>query len=109
MIKESTVKRFPGSVVLPDDLTYLQGIAYARAYRQAKALGEEASMAEFIHAMLPGICACVVEWHIDGLPAVVTPEVLEQAKPARAVAELMSWLFSETTALYVKSEDVPNG
>jgi len=105
---ESPVKHFPGNVTLPDDLDYLQGVAYAKAYRQAKALGVDALMVEFIYAMVPGICAAIEKWDIQGLPEKITPEILEKAKPARAVAELMNWLFTATTALYNKADEIPN-
>jgi hypothetical protein len=104
----SPVEKYPGNVVLPDALTYMQGIHFGQALRKARALGEDVSMAEFIYAMLPGILACVEEWHIDGLPAEITQAVIENAKPARAVAELLAWLFPLCSDLWVDAEAVPN-
>jgi len=106
-IIESPVKKFPGTVTVPDDLDYSQGVKYVTAYREAKALGEAATMIEFVYTMMPAICYCVEKWELTGLPSQVTPEVLEKAKPGRAVAALMSWLFQETTVLYSRTE-VPN-
>ena len=105
---ESPVERFPGTVTLPDDLDYLQGVTYITAYRQARELGKTATLVEFNHAMLPGICACVESVAIESWPEKLTPEKVEKLKPGKAVAEVMAWLFPEIAAIYARAEDIPN-
>lgn len=55
---------------------------------------------------LPGICACVEEWQLEGLGQ-VTPETFP-ASPVNASARLFSWLLEAVMALLVEAEEVPN-
>lgn len=104
---ESPVKRWPGSIVLPDYLTYPQSSAFRKAYQDGKALGENAPIDEFYHAILPGACACVESWNIQGLPEHVTAENFPFT-PALASAKLASWIIGEVARLFAEAEEIPN-
>lgn len=106
-IIESPVKRWPGSITLPEYLTYPQVVAFRKAMADARALGEEAQVDVYNYAMLPGLCVCVEKWNITGLPEQVTAETFP-ASPARASVQLLSWLIGQVTALFIEAEEIPN-
>lgn len=99
----SPVKRFPGTVTLPDYLNVPQATAWEKAQAAAEAIDREASTnAEYIAAWVGGITAVVQVWNLDGFTA--DPF---QTTPRLAVIELMAWLIREITRLYVDDDD-PN-
>ena len=102
----SPVARFPGTVVLHDPLTLPQAIGMERAMDASLRL-DNPSQNEINYALMPGICGCVAEWHLDNLGP-LTPDTFP-ASPKRAAAELMAWLVNEVIALYKDAEEVPNG
>lgn len=104
----SPVRRYPGTVKISDPLTFPQAFAFSDALDAARALDENATLMQYNHVMLAGICVCVEEWHIQGLPEVVDPDTFP-ATPARASAELAAWLISEVANLFAEAETVPNG
>ncbi len=121
---DSPVKRWPGSVTLPDYLTWPQVkawtaaeaeadrlIAEARAAGRVKQLGERevltaADTANVRMAWLPGVCAIVGDWRLSGLDA-VTPETFP-ATPPRSAAKLLTWLIDSISRLFDEEEDAPN-
>lgn len=99
----SPVKRFPGTVTLPDYLTIPQAITWERALRDAGNLDRQtATNADFIGIYVPGVAAVVLEWGLEGF----TPDPF-QTTPRKAVDELLAWLIREITALYGDDTD-PN-
>ena len=101
----SPVSRFQGTVKLADPLTFPQSFAFEDAISAAEVLGE-ASQSRINYALLPGILACVEEWHLDGVNGTTTIENFP-ATPRRASAELVAWLVREIIALYQEAETVP--
>lgn len=103
----SPVKEFPGLVAIPDYLSYPQAIAFDRAMRAAAQESGKLTRLEVNHLAIPGLCACVLEWRIEGLPEHITPENFP-ATPGAAADALLAWLVRELMALFVEAETVPN-
>lgn len=101
----SPVKRFSGSVVLPDALTYPQLMAWEQAL--AAAQGDGKSNTEAWSQLLPGILACVSEWHIAGMPERPTPETFP-ATPRASALKLLAWLMGEIQTTIKAEDDAPN-
>lgn len=101
----SPVKRFPGTVDLPEYLTIPQAVAWEQSTKQASMLrkGGEATDAEYIGAWVPGLLAVVQAWGLEGF----SPDPF-QSTPRKAVIDLLSWLITEITKLYEDAEEVPN-
>ncbi len=102
----SPVKRWPGTVIISDPLTYPQLITLddALANLRATAEGDFRNPRARV-AILPGILACVEEWHLD---SDFTPNPFP-ATPLKSSAELIFWLAKEITALYEEAEEpTPN-
>lgn len=102
----SPVGRFPGAVTLSDPLTFPQKFAIEDANTVAVGLGET-TQSRLNYALLPGICACVEKWDLEGFAEGFTPDTFP-ATPPVASAELVSWLLEEITLLYTEAEAVPN-
>jgi hypothetical protein len=112
----SPVKRWSGTVTLADPLTFPQTFAFEDAIDAVQAarrdLPEDAQMTDrdarrINYAALPGIVACVEEWHLAGFPEVVTIESFP-ATPSNSAARLIAWLFNEITQAFREAETVPN-
>jgi hypothetical protein len=112
----SPVKKWPGTVVLQDPILFPAYIAWKQAVDAAAALEPEgesltivgaSATAEMAQAILPGICAVVQEWKLEGLPASMVPESFP-ATPRKASVLLLAWLISEITSLVVGEEEIPN-
>lgn len=122
----SPVKRFPGTVTLPDYLTFPQAITWEKAIDEANALRDPVldnegnpardkngrvirvtksgvTEAEYLNVWTPALLSVVQAWSLDGFS--VEPF---QATPRAALISLFSWLIGEITALYDDSEDIPN-
>lgn len=103
----SPVERYPGTVVLYDPLTFPQAIAFEDAVNAADELRESNNVARIRFAVLPGILACVEEWHLGG----EFPErpALDNfpSTPRVSTTQLIDWLIKEITALYRESDEVP--
>jgi len=100
----SPVKRWPGTVTISDPLTFPQVFAFEDGLAAMRALGEDTDIRHQFFALLPGVCACVEKWEIQGLPEMVTSETFP-ATPARASAELANWLIGEVSALFNEAEE----
>lgn len=97
----SPIKRWPGTVTLPDYLTFDQ----VRAYREASE-AEDANADGAIRKWLPAICAIVTHWDLRGLPSPLTPDTWPATPPASA-ARLYLWLMDSITALFAEDEERP--
>ncbi len=75
---------------------------------KVKALGDEATFLEVQYAWLPALVACVETWELAGIPSPLTVDNFP-ATPARSVAELISWLITEISALYKEDVEIPPG
>lgn len=128
-ILESPVKKWPGTVVIPDFLTIPQAIAWEDALEDARSLlpdiefeyKEDGSLdfskftlehykfmgisqsLKYENKMLPGIKACVESWNLTGFDVNNFP-----ATPRQARVDLFTWLISEIMALYRDETEVPN-
>ena len=105
----SPSSRWPGSVTLSDPMTLPQALAWEKAIRATQATAGEATLTDVNYALLPGICACVEKWELEGLGQ-LTPDTFP-ATPRRKSIELFNWLVSEITQVYVGEEEKadPNG
>lgn len=102
----SPIERFSGTVVLSDPLTYPQVFAFEDALGAVRELGDEATARRTYYAILPGILACVEEWHLEGVPAKPTRDTFP-ASPGDSAARLLAWLLNEVTALNDEAKNVP--
>lgn len=102
---KSQVAKFPGTVKLPDALTFPQLQAWENAFGQADVSGDTYILQA--RRVLPAICEIVQEWHITGIPDNPTPETFP-ATPPRAVAELLGWLIGLINDVVRGDTDSPN-
>jgi hypothetical protein len=112
----SPVKEFPGSVELPDYLTFPQALAYEESIRNTQVLfdeagenleeGEEAKVSQIRYdsEMLVAVCGCVEKWNLDNLGQ-LAPDTFPST-PRVASAELVAWLYEEITKMF--RPEVPN-
>jgi hypothetical protein len=105
----SPVAQFPGTVTLAEPLTFPQFLAWQDAVTAMRDLIDQdepdASRAE--QALLPGLCACIETWNLNGGQQ-YTPETFP-ATPRAASSQLIAWLLRETTALITAADADPNG
>lgn len=120
-ILTSPIARFPGTVVLKDPLTYPDLIAWSEAMSNARIAAEQsqrrakdmempelasAGGASSDAALIPGILACVSEWHLDNFPAKPTAETWP-ATPRKSVIEMITWLSGGISDLMSEEETIP--
>lgn len=66
---QSPVKRWPGNIVLHDPLTFPQLLAFEQARMAAhQVVTRQGTQLEYDAAFLPGLLACVAEWHLRDFP-----------------------------------------
>lgn len=125
-IIESPSKKWAGTVTLSDPLSMPQVMAFEDAIQngidQAIEHGNVVTVkdkdgnereaanvmsARYMLGILPGVCACVEKWDLQGLPENMTPDKFP-GSPKIASAELLAWLIREITILYNDAETVPN-
>lgn len=103
---QSPVKRFSGTVVLPDALTFPQYRMFSDAIKEFNASTENRSLKNQL--MVPGVLACVSEWHLANIaPEQLTPETFPST-PYIAVNHLLGWLIMAINALIFEADDSPN-
>ncbi len=102
---ESPVKRWPGTVTLPEYLTWPQMEQWQAAAQEAE---DATVMTQQQLAWVRGICAVVSTWELTGLPSAMTPDTFP-ATPARSAVALMGWLIREISALFDEADEAPNG
>lgn len=59
-------------------------------------------------AMLPAVCICVQEWHIENFPETVTPENFPMT-PISESHNLIGQIFKEINRIYTGEIEIPNG
>jgi len=101
---DSPSKRYPGYVILPDDLTFPQVLAWEDATLEA---GKTPGSFHKVHAYIPGVLVCVQEWHIDGFPEPLTADNFPW-KPPAAVIGLMSKIIAGVTDLIYEADEEKN-
>jgi len=101
---DSPVKRWPGSVTLPEYLTWPQLEAWQQAASEAT---EATALAARQLAWVRGICAIVSTWELTGLPSSMTPESFPATPPKSSVA-LMGWLIRSISDLLNEVDEIPN-
>ena len=102
MILTSPVKRFSGTVEIPDALTFPEYVAWENGFTGMS--GESYTVTA--QALLPAICMIVKGWKLDNFPEKVTPDTFPATPPA-AVAQLLAWLVGEILRV-VEGSDDPN-
>ena len=103
---DSQSARYPGYVILPDNLTFPQAIAWEAAVdRASEADGK--SRFEKIAGWVPGIIACVQEWHIEGFPTPLTVDNFP-ASPSGAVLKLINPIIAGVTGLLFGEDEAKN-
>ena len=95
--------RWPGAVILSDPMTLPQALAWERAIRAVQGSKDDITITDVNYAILPGICACVEKWELEGLEQ-LTPDTFP-ATPRMKSAELIAWLTGEITRIYVGEEE----
>ena len=104
---QSPVAYFAGNIVLPDFLNFNQIKTFWDAMEAGKALGKDAKMADYMHTVLPGIIACVKEWHLEKIDATPDADSFPFA-PATVARPLYAWLV-DAVHNFVKGEsEIPN-
>jgi len=101
----SPVKRFAGTVTLPDGYTFPQIIAFDKALADARS--DDKTNTEVWFAALRGMIPCVEAWNLAGVPQQPTPETFP-ATPRASASALVSWLFTEISKSQTDEGDDPN-
>lgn len=100
----SPVAKWKGSVTLSDPLTFPQSIEFEDAIKKAAEITGD--IARYHAALIPGICACVEKWELEGLSNVSADNF--PSTPRLSAVKLISWLVTEIGALYSEGEEIPN-
>jgi hypothetical protein len=105
---ESPVAHWPGYVMLSDPLTYPQVFAFEDAREAAQNASKEGiqDWRRLQYLWLPGILACVEEWHLEGIEN-PTQDTFP-ATPAKSASELLAWLIDGIVELHQEAETIPN-
>lgn len=99
----SPSSRWPGQVTLTSPMSLPQAITWERAIQSVQSLGDSVTITEVNYALLPGICACVEKWELEGLGQ-LTPDNFPATPRAKSV-ELITWLTNEVSRVYVGEEE----
>lgn len=105
----SPVDRFPGTIVLHDQLTLAQCIEVEATFGDPNLTqdGKRAYISPRDMDSLKAVLACSVEWHIDGQVEHPTLETFV-ATPRVATHKLIEWAFREVRQIYFGELQVPN-
>lgn len=70
---------------------------------------EGSSIKKYIvsESMLPAVCACVQEWHIENFPETVTPDNFPMS-PIAESHNLIRLIFGEINKIYLGEITIPN-
>jgi len=101
----SPVKRWPGTVVISDPLSYPQLLRFREALGSIGSDTDDWMAVNY--AVLPGVTACIEEYHLQGFPEQPTPENWP-ATPPQSSARLIAWLINEINVLMAEAEPDPN-
>ena len=102
-IINSPVKKFPGSITLPDALPLAKVLAFDKAMRAASDL----PIIERAAVCLDAIMDCIEVFQIKGQPDKPTSQTFLYT-PAAAATDLYIWLLTSVTALVVGEKEIPN-
>lgn len=111
MVITSKIKRFPGTVAMPDFLTLPQVLAFEAVNEEVRAMrdtGQELSLSKVNAITLPFILKIVTEWKISGMENHPTIDNFP-ATPRLASAQLIAWVMGAVTELYIGEVEIPNG
>jgi hypothetical protein len=115
----SPSKRWPGTIVVAEPLTFPQYIAWRAALRQARevqttfTVNDAAATPELTDALLPGVCACVEAWNLggdfrDGRPVVTAANF--PSTPRQAVYRILLAVIAEINRIVeAEDDDLPKG
>jgi len=109
----SPVKRFPGTVALPDHFTLPQVVDYETAGEKLIETvssipeGGRIAFTKTDEIKLPAILGIVSEWHIEGVPETPTIESFPLT-PRHDAHNLVDWLMGEITRVYTGEIEIPN-
>jgi len=103
----SPVKYFSGHVVLTDPIPLPQVGIFERSIADSRALVAP-TLAEVQAAAVPGILACVDEWHLAHLSKEQLSPDNWPGTPREASAALIQWLVSEIMLVYRGELEIPN-
>lgn len=98
-------KAWPGSVTIASPLNFPQYAAFGEAW--AKARDSVESYPRYLHALLPGVLACVEKWDLANFPKTVTPDTFP-ATPFTESSRLMALLIREIAAQFRDADEAPN-
>ena len=120
---DSPSTKWAGYVVLRDPLTYEQVNALNEAQDKAAELKPSTLLSQkdetgkitvqmnwvsdMDHLRIEAICKCVEEWHLENIPADVTPQTFPMS-PRKPRQELVSWIWDEIQKIYEGETEVPN-
>ena len=107
----SPVKRWPGTVVISDPLSYPQLLRFREALGATRTVKEDADgdpdWMAVNYAVLPGVMACIEEYHLQGFPEQVTLDTWPATPPVSS-ARLIAWLIEEINKLMAEADPDPN-
>jgi len=127
-ILTSPVKKWSGTIVIPDFLTIEQAMKWEESIEGARNLLPDVDFEyvdghidvsklkpehleyfnvshslKYHNELVPGIKACVIEWHLENFDPENFP-----ATPRQSRIDLINWIVSEITKLYKDAEEIPN-
>ena len=104
----SPSSRWLGKVTLSSPMSLPQALAWERCIRETQALQGDITLTDVNYAMLPGICACVEKWELEGISD--PPDPLP-ATPRADSRDLIAWILREIRLVYFGEEEKadPNG
>ena len=107
-IVKSPVERWPGSITLPDYLSYVQEEAWEDVIDglEGQKFLDLAVKAKSARRFLPVILDVVQEWNLAGLPVKMTEETFP-ATPKVSAAILLSWLMGEINQMHEEGAAIP--
>lgn len=125
-ILTSPVEKYPGTVTIPEPMTFPQYLAWKRVTDNLMALHEKEAgetaegeaapglkywqiggVDEYTQIAIPGLCAVVEAWNLGGFPADPTAETFP-ATPRVQIARLVIWLVSEIDGVAYQRDSDPN-
>lgn len=99
--------KWPGTVGIFDPMTIDQEAAWEYALADyGKAIKRGGGRSAGNAALIPGILACVQEWHLADFPAQVSSSTFP-ARPRDERSKLIMWLAEQISIVYQSGDD-PN-
>jgi hypothetical protein len=79
-----------------------QALAWEKCIRDTQQLTGDITITDVNYSMLPGIIACVEKWELEGIG---NPPDPFPASPRADSRDLIAWLISEITRVYMGEEE----